>query len=335
MDKIITVVIPSYNVEQYLEQTLSSFVEKYILDKIEVLVVDDGSKDDTAIIGKRYEEQYPGSFRVISKENGGHGSTINRGIEEATGKYFKVVDGDDWVDTEGFTELVNRLGQCDVDYVVTDYYEVDDNTKEKTAKIFSELAKNEVLSFEEVATNTQIPMHALVIKTSILKDNRIRLDEHCFYVDVEYTLYPVPYVEEVIYYDIFVYMYRLAVVTQSVSMQGFKKHIDNHLLVIEHLIDFLNDCKKKGVCQIKQDYIIQRLGQMSRDQLNIFMSYDVKEPGIKEKFQKFDNMLKEKNQLVYELSGTYSGMLQVLRKTSFIGYKLIMRYSKWRNRGEV
>lgn len=112
MEKILTVTIPSYNVEKYLRQTLDSFLAEEILEEIEVLIVDDGSKDGTAAIGKEYEKNYPGTFRVISKENGGHGSTINRGIQEAKGQYFKVVDGDDWVNTGDFIKLVKALIVC-------------------------------------------------------------------------------------------------------------------------------------------------------------------------------------------------------------------------------
>lgn len=130
MEKILTVTVPSYNVEKFLENTLDSFVDERVLDDIEVLIVDDGSKDKTAEIGRKYEEKYPDTFRVISKENGGHGSTINRGIGEAKGKYFKVVDGDDWVDQDGFAELIQRLKTCDADYVFTNYYEVNDVTGE-------------------------------------------------------------------------------------------------------------------------------------------------------------------------------------------------------------
>ena len=95
MEKTLSIVIPAYNVEKFLNNTLDSFVEDSVLADIEVLIVDDGSKDKTAEIGNVYAQKYPNTFRVISKENGGHGSTINVGIREAVGKYFKVVDGDD------------------------------------------------------------------------------------------------------------------------------------------------------------------------------------------------------------------------------------------------
>ena len=131
MEKILTITVPAYNVEKFLEKTLDSSLVKEILDEIEVLVVDDGSGDGTAAIGRKYQERYPGSFRLISKENGGHGSTINRGIQEARGKYFKLVDGDDWVDNSGLRELNRRLRTCEADYVFTNYYVVNDGTGER------------------------------------------------------------------------------------------------------------------------------------------------------------------------------------------------------------
>ena len=173
MEKLLTVVVPSYNVEKYLEETLESFVIPEIMDDLEVLIVNDGSKDRTPEIGAAYEKRYPQTFRLISKENGGHGSTINRGIEEAKGTYFKVVDGDDWVDRGGFTELLHRLKTSGADYVVTDYYKVNDGTKEKKLETFPYLKAHPKCRFEEVVGNTDILMHALVIRTAILKENGI------------------------------------------------------------------------------------------------------------------------------------------------------------------
>ena len=293
MKKILTVTVPSYNVEKFLENTLDSFVDERVLDDIEVLIVDDGSKDKTAEIGRKYEEKYPDTFRVISKENGGHGSTINRGIGEAKGKYFKVVDGDDWVDQDGFAELIQRLKTCDADYVFTNYYEV---------------------------------------KTSILKENQIRLDEHSFYVDVEYILYPIPYVKNVIYFDIFVYMYRLAQVNQSVSMLGYQKHMQNHIDVIFHVLDYINAYKEKAdYDKLKELYMARRIAEMVHGQVDVFISFGSGDKVIQKKFKEFDAEVKEKNAYVYEKSGEFSGMLRLLRKSGFRFYSLIVRLSKVRN----
>ncbi|MCI8584249.1 MAG: glycosyltransferase [Dorea sp.] len=333
MEKILTITVPSYNVEKFLNQTLNSFIHDEILDDIEVLIVDDGSKDHTAEIGKEYEEKYPQSFRVISKENGGHGSTINRGIAEAKGRYFKVVDGDDWVNTEDFVRLIQKLKGCSADYVFTNYYEVNDVTKEKNPVTFPGIRLNEEMPFHTIAKETKISMHAVVIETRILKEHNIRLDEHCFYVDVEYILYPIPYVEKVVYFDIYVYMYRLAQVGQSVSMQGYQKHMQNHIDVIMHVLDYIENYKKTGKAEEdKVRYMERRIGEMAHEQVDIFTSFPVNNKEIQKKFQDFDEALKKKSLTVYHETGEYSGMLRMLRKVKFWGYEAIVNLSKVRNK---
>lgn len=330
MQKVLTVVIPSYNVEKYLEQTLDSFVDERILEEIEVLIVDDGSKDNTAQIGRAYQEKYPQAFRVISKENGGHGSTINRGIEEAEGTYFKVVDGDDWVNTEDFVKLVSALKTAEAEYIVTNYYEVNDISGQKTPKTFHELQGKEIWDFKEACKLRQIGMHALVIRTDILKKNHIRLDEHCFYVDVEYILYPVPYVKTVQYFDFYIYMYRLAVTTQSVSIQGYQKHMQNHIDVIMHLTEFYEKYRDNGAPE-KVEYIGKRIAQMVGDQITVFMSFPEHDKEIKAKFIRFDKELKKRSEDIYERSGRESGSLRMFRRMKFKGYVWIARFCKKRN----
>ncbi len=105
MEKTLSISIAAYNVEEFLKNTLDSLVAPEIMDDIEVLIIDDGSKDNTAAIGKEFVDKYPNSFKVISKPNGGYGSTINAAIDAATGQYFKTLDGDDWYDTENLVRL--------------------------------------------------------------------------------------------------------------------------------------------------------------------------------------------------------------------------------------
>lgn len=331
MSKILTVTVPSYNVERFLDQTLESFVDARILDDVEILVVDDGSKDKTVEIGKKYEERYPDTFRVISKENGGHGSTINCGIAEARGKYFKVVDGDDWVFTEGFVELVDQLKRCNAEYVFTNYYEVNDVTKEKRGICFSGIPNSIEIPFDKIAKKIQISMHALVIKTQILQERKIHIDEKSFYVDVEYILYPVPYVKNIIYYDIYVYMYRVAQADQSVSMKGFQRNMQNHIDVILHVLDYINE-HKNMIEKNKIYYMEKRISEMVVSQVGIFNSFPLHEKRICGQFKEFDKKVREKNMQVYLLSGQYSGMLRVLRKTRFHFYSFISLLSRVRNR---
>ena len=98
--KILTISVAAYNVEKTLDKTLESFNDARVYNDLEVLIVDDGSKDNTKLVAQKYEKIAPQTFKYVEKENGGHGSTINKGISLATGKYFKVIDGDDWVDTD-------------------------------------------------------------------------------------------------------------------------------------------------------------------------------------------------------------------------------------------
>ena len=133
MNKILTIVIPAYNVENYLDEILPTFLDNEILNDIEIIIVNDGSKDNTAIIAREYEKKYPQTVVLIDKENGGHGSTINSGIKHANGKYLRVIDGDDWVDTNALKNFVNKLKSLNEDLVLTPFNNVyiTNNQKEK------------------------------------------------------------------------------------------------------------------------------------------------------------------------------------------------------------
>ena len=331
MEKILTVVIPSYNVEKYLDQTLQSFIDVSIMEKLEVLVVDDGSKDRTAEIGEKYVLRYPETFRVIRKKNGGHGSTINVGITEANGKYFKVVDGDDWVETKDFAELVLKLENCDSDFVMTNFKEVDDQTRDSVLWDYKKMPDGKEMSFAEAAEKNIMPMHALTIKTAILQKQNIRMDEHCFYVDVEYILYPVPYVMTVTRFDLTVYMYRVALATQSVSMTGFQTHINDHIRVIMNVSDYINAHKEKGLADEKIKYMETRIAQMVDMQVSIFLSFPKSDKKIQRKFKEFDEKLKEKNEEIYEKAAEYRAVLRLLRKTNFKYYRFLTWLSDVRN----
>ena len=115
LEKLLTVVIPAYNAQKFLGKCLDSLLRAGQYKEMELLVVDDGSADKTAEIAKSYEQHYKGIVRVLSKENGGHGSAINLGIREARGKYFRVVDPDEppaflYLNSFIYTSLRSHLG---------------------------------------------------------------------------------------------------------------------------------------------------------------------------------------------------------------------------------
>ena len=102
--KYISFAIPCYNSEEYMEKCIRSLLTSG--EDVEIIIVNDGSKDKTSEIAHAYREKYPNIIKVVDKENGGHGDAVNSGLSSATGKYFKVVDSDDWVDKKAYKEIL-------------------------------------------------------------------------------------------------------------------------------------------------------------------------------------------------------------------------------------
>ena len=120
--KNLTVIVPVYKVEPYINKCLDSLlVPEEIRKDLEVIIINDGTPDRSAEMARAYERNYPATFRVIDKSNGGHGSAWNLGLKEANGKYIRFLDSDDWVDTAEFTRLLSRLKELDVDLVLSHY----------------------------------------------------------------------------------------------------------------------------------------------------------------------------------------------------------------------
>ena len=153
MEKKITFVIPAYNAEPYLKKCLDSFWDTAIMDKIEVLIVNDGSSDQTVQIAQAYVKRNPGMYKLINKENGGHGSVINIGSKLASGKFFKVIDADDWVVTDNLAAFVECLEKCDADIVLTPFHMIHMmNGKKKEYRIKKEYDST-YISLKEVIHN--------------------------------------------------------------------------------------------------------------------------------------------------------------------------------------
>lgn len=166
--KILTVSIAAYNADWCLKKCLDSFIASKYLDLLDIIVVNDGSKDNTAAIASEYVKKFSASIRLINKENGGHGSTINTSIDNAMGKYFKIVDSDDWVDTEALDALIELLMKTEADLVINDYNEVYGNVVKKidVCKTYNE---GVIYSFSDIAIEDTFPMHSLSVRFDKLK----------------------------------------------------------------------------------------------------------------------------------------------------------------------
>ena len=180
--KNLSVSIACYNLGSLIEECLDSFLkEKEVYDQLELLVVDDGSTDDITVEKvKRYVEKYPSTVKLIQQKNSGPGATVNNGIKHATGKYFRMVDGDDWVDSDALKKLIQKLSKINSDMVVANYK----TYSEKLGKITHIFKPNNLKNGKEIQLedfeydyNPPIRMHNTIYKTEILQKNKITFDQ--------------------------------------------------------------------------------------------------------------------------------------------------------------
>ncbi len=236
---LLTVVVPTYNMEALLPRCMESMVAPSQFGRLEVIVVNDGSTDGSLELARKYERKYPGTVRVIDKENGGHGSCINAGIREATGKYFKVVDADDWLDPVDLTEHMHYLAKVDTDMVVTNYLRSFDGGRSELVSYAERLEEKvyELADFyrQVMVDNSSLSyahMHAITYRTSLLQDNDIRITEKSFYVDQEYIAFPQKFIRKVSYENLALYRYYIGRPGQSVAPDVARKRApDNHKIL--------------------------------------------------------------------------------------------------------
>lgn len=322
MKKILTVTIPSYNTEKYIDECLPTFLHESILEDIEILIVNDGSKDSTLEVASKYEKKFPNSVKVIDKENGGHGSTINRGIQEATGRFFKVIDGDDWVDTEKFVDFVKEL-HClqDVDMILNPFSIVNDKTKEVSTVEYDCLDFRKTYEADDVyRMKNNIQMHSITYRTEILKNNRIQLDEKMFYVDQEYNLFPIPYIKKIIYLPQNIYQYRVFTENQSMNFKNLQKNREMHKKVFLSLNSYFEK-NMKYASNVKRDYFIRCMSNMGFLQILIYLSMEARKEN-KQEVLEFIETIKNIN-LDWNLA---SPLIKIWAKCRFRYYKIFNSY---------
>lgn len=313
MKKILTVVIPTYNMEKYLSNCLDSFIYDEKMEDVEILIVNDGSKDNSVKIAKKYEEKYPNIFKLIDKENGGHGSTINAGLKVATGKYFKVVDSDDWVDTNQFKKLIEILKETNADCVSCNYNEVYELQNKIVKKDCCIRETDKIYNLAEIS-DYKFVMHSMTFKTELIKD--VRLQEKCFYVDVEYNIYCYSKCNTILYLNLNIYQYRLGRMGQSVSPQGFYKHRNNHKTVVNNIINFFNQVNNENLLDDgKSEQIKNYINNIINFHYSFYLSIYKIDKSTKNELIEFDEWLKQFS-IFYTLTET-NKMIRSLRKHGF------------------
>ena len=239
--KLLTIVIPTYNTERYLARCLDSLLTEEVLKELEILVVNDGSRDGSLAIARSYAKRYPRTVTVIDKENGGHGSTINAGLQAAGGRYFRVLDSDDWFDTCNFIKYFRALRHCREDVVITPYTQEYAYNGQRVDYPYSYFKHDRVYQMEDLVFDESMPyftMASSTYRTQLLRDCGLKLFEKCFYVDMIFNMVPIPYVKTVRFLNYYVYRYFMGSPTQSMSQANLMRNLPNHERVLNFLIDY-------------------------------------------------------------------------------------------------
>ena len=268
--KILSISVAAYNLGSMIEDNLKSFCRKEYIDDIEVLIVDDGSTDDTCERATKYAERYPNSIKIIKQKNAGPGATVNTGIKHATGKYFRMVDGDDWVNPAGFAKLIKTLKTIDADLILSNYSTVNESTGAKEVVPLPDLPTNELLSFENLDFRyaTLIRMHHAVFRTSIMKKH-VHLNNG-FYTDSEYTFFPTPYLKNLYYLNETVYMYRIGMAGQSTSIEKMRTNVNRHGIILDELLNYYEQSAKTLNPHAKQ-YLATQVENFASDHIGIWL----------------------------------------------------------------
>lgn len=262
--KLLSIVVPSYNSQDYLRHCLDTVVLGG--QEVEVIVVDDGSTDSTAEIAREYCSRFPEIVRLEQKENGGHGSAVNRGLEVATGTYFKVVDSDDWLDTSDYMSVLSLLRSIgSVDLLITNYvYEYSYNSKHKVMRYNNVFPQGKVITWDSMRhfrIDQLMLMHSLFYRTNLLRECGLKLPEHTFYVDNLVAYLPLPNVKSLVYQDCSPYHYLIGRPGQSVNTQVMIKQIDQQLKVTRMMIEEF-DLFKDIECEKLRRYMLFYLSMM-------------------------------------------------------------------------
>ncbi len=265
--KYITFAIPCYNSEAYMEKAINSILPAG--EDVEILIVNDGSTDKTKKIGKQYAERFPSIVKVINKENGGHGDAVNSGLSHASGKYFKVVDSDDWVDEDSLMKLLEvirgfvREGS-EVDMIVSNYvYEKAGMEHKKIIHYRNVLPQNEIFRWDDIGSfhlDQYILMHSVMYRTEMLKLCQLKLPKHTFYVDNIYVYYPLPHVRLLYYLDVDFYRYFIGREDQSVNEKIMISRVDQQIYVTKSMIS-MYDLRLIGSKKLRK-YMINYLAIM-------------------------------------------------------------------------
>lgn len=335
-NKLLTISVAAFNVERTLDNTLASLAigEPY-LDKLEVIIVNDGSTDGSENIARRYVARYPDSFRLISKNNEGYGSTLTSSLKEAQGMYFKVVDGGDEVDTEGLRSLLrfieDRHPGKTADLILSPFLLHDERNAAIKCVDIHECLSAEAVPFENFGLRRGVAIFEMCMRTELLRQRHGEFLTRSFYTDNELTMAAMLYSKTVSAFKKPVTIYKTKVPGQSMSVDGLQKHYLDTFKVSLNIFDMyasyirksesplLTGSRKSAVEDLLA--VLARLTYISAMIRNNPLQYRTLLASYDEKIKSFDAGL-------YEITD-HSKIVRLARRSGNAFYRLMCVWIKF------
>lgn len=312
-------------------------------EDVEIIIVDDGSTDNTGKIADEYETIYPNIVKAIHQENGGHGAAVNTGLNAAEGLYFKVVDSDDWVKESAYQKILQTLREqtgtdTTLDMLISNFvYEKEGEKKNKVMRYHFALPRDKVFTWDEIKhfrKGQYILMHAVIYRTKLLRECGLKLPEHTFYVDNLFVFEPLPYVRNMYYLDVNFYRYYIGREGQSVNEQIMISRIDQQIQVNKLMLDYM--VQKKSEIRKRRKMRIYMMNYL--EIITVISSILLIRSGTEENLEKKKELwdyIKQKDFLIYTrlrygiLGNSMNLPGKGGRKISVEGYKICRRFFKF------
>ncbi len=260
--KILSVIIPTYNMETLLAQCLDSILVMPSLDAVEAIVVNDGSRDGSLRIAREYESRYPDVIRVIDKPNGNYGSTINAALPVVRGEYVRILDADDCFDGGLLADYIGFLRRnSGADMIVSPFIEVRRRSERRVEyDIYSRRLYDWDRRYdaERIFADGAIRffmMHAISYRTELLRGMNYRQSEGISYTDQEWVFYPLFVVATVAFADIPLYRYNLAREGQTMDAAVQLRSIAQLVQVTENMAAYFAAADKSGLSEARVSFL--------------------------------------------------------------------------------
>lgn len=319
-NKILSVSIAAYNAEATLTKALDSCLAPGA-EQMEVIIVDDGSTDGTEKVAEEYVEQWPDIFRLIRKTNGGYGSAQMAALAQASGRYFRTLDSDDWFDPDALTRVLSYLKDCTTDVVFTNYCTVRGNRIQETFEVCKGRKAGKIYTYdtlEQPAPDMEI--HGLNCRTQMLQAAKIRLLPHCSYTDMAYTFLGMAAARTMSFCPENLYRYRLGRDGQSVSIESYQKHFEDYVKVTEQILD-VADTLPEGA---KGRILLARARDIAQYGIELLLRFPP-DKKVQKRLEDYDRSLRTKHpRIAAQMHNKNTALLRYSRYT-----KLSYRLANW------